>query len=69
MTIQDLQAKWRDATLKARTAAQGHITDLCRALDVPTPVQLGPAGVDKDTILTRLLALNLERAADGHRPG
>jgi hypothetical protein len=37
MNIRDFQAKWRDATLKERTAAQEHFTDLCRVLGVPTP--------------------------------
>jgi len=44
MNMQDFQAKWRNATLKERTAAQEHFTDLCRALDVPTPAERDPAG-------------------------
>jgi hypothetical protein len=36
---------------------QQHALDLCRVLDVPTP-----ADVPEDVILSRLLALNAERA-------
>jgi hypothetical protein len=36
MDIRAFQAKWRDASLKERTAAQEHFTDLCRF----TPEQL-----------------------------
>ena len=37
-------AKWRDATLKERSAAQEHFLDLCRLLDEPTPVEADPTG-------------------------
>jgi hypothetical protein len=36
--------KWRDATLKERSAAQEHFIDLCRLLGVPTPAEADPAG-------------------------
>ena len=37
-------AKWRDATLKERSAAQEHFLDLCRLLDEPTPAEADPTG-------------------------
>ena len=36
--------KWRDATLKERSAAQEHFLDLCRLLDEPTPAEADPTG-------------------------
>jgi hypothetical protein len=36
--------KWKDATLKERSAAQEHFLDLCRLLDEPTPAEADPAG-------------------------
>ena len=36
--------KWRDATLKERSAAQEHFIDLCRLLDEPTPAEADPTG-------------------------
>lgn len=38
-------AKWKDATLKERSAAQEHFIDLCRLLDEPTPAEADPDGV------------------------
>ena len=35
-------AKWKDATLKERSAAQEHFIDLCRLLDEPTPAEADP---------------------------
>jgi len=43
-TLHDFQAKWRDATLKERSAAQSHFNDLCRALGVPSPTEADPNG-------------------------
>lgn len=37
-------AKWRDATLKERTASQEHFLDLCHLLDEPTPAAADPSG-------------------------
>ena len=37
-------AKWRDTTLKERSAAQEHFLDLCRLLDEPTPAEADPTG-------------------------
>ena len=37
-------AKWRDATLKERSAAQEHFLDHCRLLDEPTPAEADPTG-------------------------
>ncbi len=36
--------KWRNATLKERSAAQGHFTDLCQLVGHPTPAEYGPGG-------------------------
>ena len=44
MTPHAFIAKWRDATLKERSAAQEHFLDLCRLLDEPTPVEADPTG-------------------------
>ena len=44
MTPHAFIAKWRDATLKERSAAQEHFLDLCRLLDEPTPAEADPAG-------------------------
>jgi hypothetical protein len=37
-------SKWKAATLKERSAAQEHFTDLCRLLDEPTPAEADPNG-------------------------
>jgi hypothetical protein len=37
-------AKWKDVTLKERSAAQEHFLDLCRLLDEPTPAEADPKG-------------------------
>jgi len=44
MTPHDFVAKWRQATLKERSAAQEHFIDLCRLLEEPTPAEADPAG-------------------------
>ena len=44
MTPDQFIAKWRDATLKERSAAQEHFIDLCRLLDEPTPAEADPIG-------------------------
>jgi hypothetical protein len=44
MTIQECQPNWRGATLKERSAAQGHFADLCRALGVPIPAEADTLG-------------------------
>ena len=44
MTPHAFIAKWRDATLKERSAAQEHFLDLCRLLDEPTPAEADPTG-------------------------
>jgi type II restriction/modification system DNA methylase subunit YeeA len=36
--------KWKDATLKERSASQEHFLDLCHLLDEPTPAQADPSG-------------------------
>ncbi|HYN78799.1 MAG TPA: class I SAM-dependent DNA methyltransferase, partial [Lamprocystis sp. (in: g-proteobacteria)] len=44
MTPDQFIAKWKDATLKERSAAQEHFIDLCRLLDEPTPAEADPTG-------------------------
>ena len=44
MTPHAFIAKWRDVTLKERSAAQEHFLDLCRLLDEPTPAEADPTG-------------------------
>ena len=44
MTPHAFIAKWRDATLKERSAAQEHFLDLCRLLDEPTPAEADSTG-------------------------
>ena len=44
MTPHAFIAKWRDTTLKERSAAQEHFLDLCRLLDEPTPAEADPTG-------------------------
>ena len=44
MTPHAFIAKWRNATLKERSAAQEHFLDLCRLLDEPTPAEADPTG-------------------------
>ena len=44
MTPHAFIAKWRDATLKERSAAQEHFLDICRLLDEPTPAEADPTG-------------------------
>lgn len=43
-TPQAFVAKWRDATLKERAAAQEHFIDLCRLIGHPTPAEDDPTG-------------------------
>ena len=44
MTPHAFIAKWRNTTLKERSAAQEHFLDLCRLLDEPTPAEADPTG-------------------------
>ena len=57
------QHKWIGVTLKERSTAHEHFLDLCRVLDVAFPASADPSAVEEDVILSRLLALNQERAA------
>lgn len=41
---QDFVTKWRNATLKERSAAQEHFIDVCRLLHHPTPAEADPDG-------------------------
>ena len=45
MTPHDFIRKWRAATLKERSAAQGHFIDLCRLLGEKTPAEADPEGL------------------------
>ncbi|MBN2887702.1 MAG: class I SAM-dependent DNA methyltransferase [Chromatiaceae bacterium] len=44
MTPDAFIAKWRDVTLKERSAAQEHFLDLCHLLGEPTPAEADPGG-------------------------
>ena len=44
LTPQAFVAKWRQATLNERSAAQEHFLDLCRLLGHPTPAEVDPTG-------------------------
>jgi len=44
MLVHEFQAKWRNASLKERSAAQEHFIDLCTMLDQPTPATADPIG-------------------------
>lgn len=44
MTPDQFITKWKDATLKERSASQEHFLDLCRLLDEPTPAEADPTG-------------------------
>jgi hypothetical protein len=44
MTPDQFIAKWKDVTLKERSAAQEHFIDLCHLLGVPTPAEADPTG-------------------------
>jgi hypothetical protein len=44
MTPEEFRAKWQGVTASERQAAQSHFEDLCRLIDVPTPLQADPAG-------------------------
>lgn len=44
MLVHEFQAKWRNASLKERSAAQEHFIDLCTMLGQPTPATADPIG-------------------------
>jgi hypothetical protein len=44
LTPQAFVAKWRQTTLKERSAAQEHFIDLCRLIGHPTPAEADPTG-------------------------
>ena len=44
LTPQDFVVKWRNASLKERSAAQEHFIDICRLAGHPTPAELDPSG-------------------------
>ncbi len=44
MNVAEFIAKWKNADLKERSAAQEHFIDLCRLVGHPTPVEADPTG-------------------------
>ncbi|HLE14675.1 MAG TPA: DNA methyltransferase, partial [Anaerolineales bacterium] len=44
LTPQDFVSKWRQSTLKERSAYQEHFIDVCRLIGHPTPGELDPVG-------------------------
>jgi type II restriction/modification system DNA methylase subunit YeeA len=44
LSPQEFVAKWRNVTLKERSASQSHFNDLCALLGTPNPVQADPEG-------------------------
>jgi len=44
MTPQQFAKKWKDSTLKERSAAQEHFIDLCRLIGEQTLVEADPDG-------------------------
>jgi type II restriction/modification system DNA methylase subunit YeeA len=44
LTPQDFVARWRQVTVKERSAAQSHFNDLCRLISHPTPIEDDPTG-------------------------
>jgi hypothetical protein len=54
---------WGASNLKERSAAHEHFIDLCRLLDeAVAQAYAWKSDISDDEMLTRLLALNLERA-------
>lgn len=62
---------WSGATLKERSTAQEHFTNLCRALSVPTPAEVDPNGTfsvfDKGTAKTARFFVELTGLSGGVR--
>jgi hypothetical protein len=57
--------KWKASNLKERSAAHEHFTDLCRLLDeAVAQAYAWKSDISDDDMLTKLLALNLERAKE-----
>jgi len=55
--------KWTASSLKERSAAHEHFIDLCRLLDeAVAQADAWKSDISGDEMLTKLLALNLERA-------
>jgi hypothetical protein len=44
LSPQEFVAKWRDVTLKERSAGQEHFIDLCRLVGHDTPAEADPTG-------------------------
>ena len=44
MTPDEFVARWENTTLTERAAAQSHFIDLCRLLQVSTPIEADPQG-------------------------
>jgi len=57
--------KWKASNLKERSAAHEHFIDLCRLLDeAVAQAYAWKSDISDDEMLTKLLALNLERAKE-----
>jgi hypothetical protein len=57
--------KGKASNLKERSAAHEHFTDLCRLLDeAVAQAYAWKSDISDDDMLTKLLALNLERAKE-----
>ena len=46
LSPQEIVHKWRDVTLKERSAAQEHFIDMCRLVGYGTPAKADPRGHD-----------------------
>lgn len=68
MTPAQFIARWKGSTLTERAGAQAHFDDLCELLGVAVAATYGwmdyTPDMPDEEILRRLLAINLERAAE-----
>ena len=48
MDTDEFRAKWGASTRTERSASHEHFLDLCRLLEVATPGESGPHGIDYD---------------------
>ena len=57
--------KWKASNLKERSATHEHFIDLCRLLDeAVAQANAWKSDISDDEMLTKLLALNLERVKE-----
>jgi hypothetical protein len=65
MTPSAFIKKWKASNLKERSVAHEHFIDLCRLLDeAVAQAYAWKSDISDDDMLTKLLALNLERAKE-----